>query len=259
MKNLENKKYIKLIVVLSLILVGLGVFLSLSIWLFTADQWKILAQSTWETLLQTIISTVLAYLAGIPVGVLLNITAKNGLKPNKIINFILGLVVNILRSIPCLILVVVCMPWTRAWFLRGTGEWYTILIPLFVTAFGFAARMVEQSLAEVPVGEIEAFKSLGASNWQIITNVLLSESRSSLVSGVAVTGVTLLGYTSFAYNIAAGGLISTIYTYYSRNTGNFMSSWYFWALIIVVVVIVQLLQELGLYISKRIDKRRILK
>ena len=135
MKNLENKKYIKLIVVLSLILVGLGVFLSLSIWLFTADQWKILAQSTWETLLQTIISTVLAYLAGIPVGVLLNITAKNGLKPNKIINFILGLVVNILRSIPCLILVVVCMPWTRAWFLRGTGEWYTILIPLFVTAF----------------------------------------------------------------------------------------------------------------------------
>ncbi len=255
----SNSKIIK-IVLISLICLGLlGGFITLCCINFTQDQWSVLWKSTYETVIQTVISALLAYAAGIPVGVLLNITAKNGLKPNKYINFIVGLIVNILRSIPCLILVVICMPWTRAWFSRGTGEWYTILIPLFVTAFGFAARMVEQSLGEVPSGEIEAFKSLGASDFQIITKVLLPEARSSLISGVAVTGVTLLGYTSFAYNIAAGGLISTIYTYYSRNTGDFMNSWYFWALIIVVVVIVQLIQELGLFISKKLDKRRKLK
>lgn len=255
----SNKDIEKIALISMVCVILLGVFITLCCIFFTKDQWSVLLQSTFETIIQTLISCVLAYAAGIPVGVLLNITAKNGLRPNKPINFILGLVVNILRSVPCLILVVICMPWTRAWFTRGTGAWYTILIPLFVTAFGFAARMVEQSLAEVPSGEIEAFKSLGASDYQIITKVLLPESRSSLISGVAVTGVTLLGYTSFAYNIAAGGLISTIYTYYSRNTGDFMSSWYFWALIIVVVVIVQLIQELGLFISKKLDKRRKLK
>lgn len=255
----STNKIIKIVLISLIILLLIGGFITLCCIYFTNDQWSVLWQSTYETVIQTVISALLAYAAGIPVGVLLNITSKNGLRPNKYINFIVGLIVNILRSVPCLILVVICMPWTRAWFSRGTGAWYTILIPLFVTAFGFAARMVEQSLAEVPSGEIEAFKSLGASDFQIITKVLLPESRSSLISGVAVTGVTLLGYTSFAYNIAAGGLISTIYTYYSRHTGNFMESWYFWALIIVVVVIVQLIQELGLFISKKLDKRRKLK
>jgi D-methionine transport system permease protein len=255
----SSNKIIKIVLISLIILLLIGGFITLCCIYFTKDQWSVLWQSTYETVIQTVISALLAYAAGIPVGVLLNITSKNGLKPNKYINFIVGLIVNILRSVPCLILVVICMPWTRTWFSRGTGAWYTILIPLFVTAFGFAARMVEQSLAEVPSGEIEAFKSLGASDFQIITKVLLPESRSSLISGVAVTGVTLLGYTSFAYNIAAGGLISTIYTYYSRNTGDFMKSWYFWALIIVVVVIVQLIQELGLFISKKLDKRRKLK
>jgi D-methionine transport system permease protein len=257
--TLNNKKIIKISLISLIICLGLFLFIFFSVKYFTPEQWQLLGVATYETLLQTIISTILAYLIGIPVGVILNITSKNGIKPNKYINFILGLIVNILRSVPCLILVVICMPWTRAWFVKGTGYWYTLLIPLFVTAFGFAARMVEQSLAEVPQGEIEAVKSLGATDFQIITKVLLPEAKSSLVSGLCVTAVTLLGYTSFAYNIAAGGLISQIYTYYSRNTGDFMSSWYFWALIIVVVVIVQLIQELGLYISKRIDKRRKLK
>ncbi len=255
----QNKNIIKIIVIVIIAVLFISAFITLSCIYLTSEQWAILGKSTYETLIQTFIATTLSYLVGIPVGVILNITAKNGLRPNKYINFVLGLFVNILRSIPCLILVVICMPWTRAWFSRGTGAWYAILIPLFVTAFGFASRMVEQSLQEVPSGEIEAFKSLGASDFQIITKVLLKEARSSLISGAAVTGVTLLGYTSFAYNIAAGGLISTIYTYYSRNTGDFMSSWYFWALIIVVVVIVQLMQELGLFISKKLDKRRKLK
>ena len=152
---------------------------------------------TLETLLMTILSTLLAYLIGLPVGVILNITSKNGIKPNKYINLVIGTIVNILRSIPCLILVVICMPLTRGVFGRGTGAWYTILIPLFVAAFGFVARMVEQSLSEVPVGELEAVKSLGASSFQLIYKVLLPEARSSLISGIAVSAVSILGYTSF--------------------------------------------------------------
>lgn len=212
-----------------------------------------------ETLLITVLSTTLAYLLGLPVGILLNVTSKTGLKPNRIFNFIVGLIVNILRSIPCLIVIVLCMPWTRAWFGRGTGEWYTMLIPMTVCAFGFVARMVEQSLAEVPAGEIEAVKSLGANKWQLVTKVLLPESKTSLITGVAVVAVSIIGYTAFAYNIGAGGLISGIYTYYTRHTGSYLDSAYFWVLIVLVVVIVQLLQEAGLKIAKKIDKRRIAK
>ena len=217
------------------------------------------AQMTGETLLMTFLSTLFAYLLGLPCGILLNVTSKNGLKPCKWLNFTVGLIVNILRSVPCLIIIVVCIPWSRAWFGRGTGEWYTILIPMTVCAFGFVARMVEQSLAEVPAGEIEAVRSLGATDFQLITKVLLPEARVSLVTGVAVVAVSILGYTSFAYNIGAGGLISGIYTFYTRNTGDYMSSWVFWVLIIIVVLIVQLVQEAGLRIAKKLDKRRLLK
>lgn len=216
-------------------------------------------QMTLETLLMTGIATALAYLFGSPIGVLLNVTSKNGLKPCKWINAVVGLIVNVLRSVPCLIIIVLCMPWSRAWFGTGTGEWYTILIPLTVCAFGFVARMVEQSLAEVPAGEIEAVRSLGATDFQLIAKVLIPEARVSLVTGVAVVAVSVLGYTSFAYNIGAGGLISGIYTYFTRHTGDYMSSWVFWVLTILVVIIVQLIQEAGLFIAKKLDKRRTLK
>lgn len=212
-----------------------------------------------ETLLMTVLSTALAYLFGLPCGILLNVTSKNGLKPCKWLNAIVGLIVNILRSVPCLIIIVLCIPWSRAWFGTGTGEWYTIIIPLTVCAFGFVSRMVEQSLAEVPAGEIEAVRSLGATDFQLITKVLLPESKASLVTGAAVVAVSIIGYTSFAYNIGAGGLISGIYTYYTRHTGDYLKQSVFWILIAVVVVIVQLIQELGLKLAKKIDKRRILK
>lgn len=212
-----------------------------------------------ETVGVTAIATCLAYLLGLPCGVLLNVTGKNGLKPCKWLNALVGFIVNILRSIPCLIIIVICIPLTRVIFGRGTGDWYTILIPLTVCAFGFVSRMVEQSLAEVPAGEIEAFKSLGATDFQIIKKVLLPEARVSLVMGVAVVAVSILGYTSFAYNIGAGGLISGIYTFYTRNTGDYLGSWLFWLLIVIVVLIVQGIQELGLFVAKKIDKRKILK
>lgn len=218
-----------------------------------------IATMTGETLAMTFLSTLFAYILGLPCGVLLNVTSKNGVKPCKWINFIVGLIVNVLRSVPCLIVIVLCIPWTRAWFGKGTGEWFTIIIPMTVCAFGLVSRIVEQSLAEVPAGEIEAVKSLGATDFQLITKVILPEAKVSLITGVAVVAVSVLGYTSFAYNIGAGGLVSGIYTFYSRNTGDYLSSAFFWVLIVIVVVIVQLIQEAGLKIAKLTDKRRTLK
>lgn len=216
-------------------------------------------EMTMETIGVTLIATVCAYLIGLPLGIILNVTKKNGLKPNSFINFILGLFVNILRSIPCLIIIVILMPVTRQLLGRGTGEWYTILLPLIVASFGMTTRMVEQSLSEVPAGEIEAVKSLGATNLQIVWKVMLSEAMPSLISGMAVVAVSILGYTSFAYNISAGGLISGIYSIFYNNTGDYMSKPLFWILIVVTIILVQLIQELGIFISEKIDKRRILK
>lgn len=211
------------------------------------------------TLLMTLVSTLLSYIIGLPIGILLYNTSKNGTRPNKWIYMIVGAIVNILRSIPCLILVVICMPATRAVFQTGTGEWYTILIPLVVSALGFVARMVENSLRETEVGKIEAVKSLGATNSQIIFKVVIPESRSSLIAGLAVVLVSILGYTSFAYNISAGGLIEEIWRFYSKHTSDFYTRWEFYVLVVAVVAIVILFQELGLFIAKKLDKRRLLK
>jgi D-methionine transport system permease protein len=220
----------------------------------SAELWT----ATYETLLMTLISTALAYLVGIPLGICLNITSKNGLHPNRVINLILGVIVNLLRSVPCMLLIIVLLPVTRAIVGRGTGVWYTILIPLFVASFPFVARMVEQSLSEVPSSEIEAVRSMGATNGQIVRKVLLGEAKPSLISGIAVSSISILGYTSFAYDFGAGGLISSAYAFYTAHTGNYLSYPNVWIIILVVVVIVQLLQEVGLYIARKTDKRRVI-
>lgn len=218
---------------------------------------KDISISILETLGMVFISCFVAYLIGLPLGVLLNVTSKKGIKPCKWLNFILSLFVNILRSIPCLIVVVLMMPTVRLVFSTGSGEWYTILIPLVVTSFGFVARMVEQSLSEVDKGKIEAVESLGGTKMQIITKVLIPEARASLIGGLAVTLVSILGYTSFAYNLSAGGLISLIWRFYSTNTSDYLSEPLFWIMIILVIIIVQVIQEVGLIISKKLDKRKI--
>jgi D-methionine transport system permease protein len=221
--------------------------------------WGLVLESTKETILITFISTFLAYLVGLPLGVILNATSSKGVHPNRIINSVLSIIVNVLRSIPCLIIVVLAMPISRAIFDRATGKWYTMIIPLFLTSFAYVARVVEQSLSEVDSGKFEAIRSLGASNSQLIFKVAIPESAPSLIVGLSVTVVSILGYTSFAYNIGAGGLISQIWTFYTRNTGNYASEWMFWIMIIFVVLIVQIVQELGLFISRKIDKRRKLR
>lgn len=221
--------------------------------------WGLVLESTKETILISFISTFLAYLVGLPLGVILNATSSKGVYPNRIFNSVLSIIVNVLRSIPCLIIVVLAMPISRAIFDRATGKWYTMIIPLFLTSFAYVARVVEQSLSEVDSGKFEAIRSLGASNSQLIFKVAIPESAPSLIVGLSVTVVSILGYTSFAYNIGAGGLISQIWTFYTRNTGNYTSEWMFWIMIIFVVLIVQIVQELGLFISRKIDKRRKLR
>lgn len=226
--------------------------------------WEILLKAAKDTLLMTGISTLIAYVIGLPLGILLYITSKNGLGsnkwmnlivgPNKWINFILGTIVNIFRSIPCLLLIIVLIPLTNIVFGKGSwsGNWYSMIVPLVFASFAFIARMVEQSLSEVNSGVIEAAKSLGASNFQIITKVLLTEARPSLISGFAVTVVSIIGYTSFAGYIAGGGLIVEAFNlgYYGTDKLGM------WICILFVVIIVQIIQEGGLLISKKIDKRR---
>lgn len=216
--------------------------------------WENILEATYKTLLMTGISTIIAYIIGLPIGVLLYLTSKKGLKPNLIINTILGTVVNIFRSIPCLLLIIILIPVTNLFFGTGSwsGNWYSMVVPLVFASFAFIARMVEQSLTEVNGGVIEAAKSLGASSWQIISKVLLSEATPSLVSGFAVTVVSIIGYTSFAGYIAGGGLIVEAFNlgYYGTDKVGM------WVCILFVVIIVQLIQEGGLFISKKLDKRR---
>lgn len=219
------------------------------------DYWK----AVLETLGMTFISTFLAYLVGLPLGILLKNTSKNGLCPCRWLNVVLGVIVNFLRSVPCLILTVLLLPVNRAILGRGTGAWYTMIIPLFFSTFAFVARNVEQSLQDVDNGEIEAAKSMGASNFQIIRYVLLTEARSSLLLGFTITLVNVLGYTSFAYNISAGGLISEMWSYYAHHTSDFSTSAVFWILVAIVVVIVEVIQETGLFLAKKLDKRKKLK
>ncbi len=215
-----------------------------------------IVKAIYETLLMSVISLILAYLVGLPLGVLLKVTSRTGLRPNRIVNLILGAIVNFLRSIPCLIITVILLPLTRLLLGKGTGAWYTMVIPLFFSSFAYVARIVEQSLTDVEVGKIEAVKSMGASDFTIVRKVLLPEARSSLLLGVCVTFVNIIGYTSFAYNIGAGGLISQIYSYYMGHSKTFETSPVFWLLIILVVVIVEVIQEVGLYLAKKLDKRR---
>ena len=176
-----------------------------------------------ETLGMTLIGTVLAYVLGFPLGILLNITSKNGIKPNKVLNSILGTFVNVMRSIPCLLLIVILLPFTRMLLGRSTGEWYVMIIPIFVGAFGFVARIVESSLNEVDGGVIEASKSMGASTWQIIKKVLIVESLPSLINGISVATINIIGFTAFAYDFGAGGLISKAYSFYKNNSVDKMS------------------------------------
>lgn len=203
-----------------------------------------------ETLYMVIVSTALAYIIGLPLGIVLNITDKDGIKPNSVINKILGFVVNFLRSVPFIILLVAILPFTRAIVGTTIGSTATI-VPLVIAAAPFVARMVESSLKEVDKGVIEAAESMGSNAFQIIVKVLLPEAKPSLLVGAAIAITTILGYSAMAGFVGGGGLgaIAINYGYYRYQEDIMLIT------VLLLVVIVQIFQELGMKISNHTDKR----
>lgn len=203
-----------------------------------------------NTLVMTFVSSFLAYVIGIPLGILLVIWAKDGISPRPKVQEILGMAINLVRSLPFLILLIAIQSFTRR--LVGTTVGVrAIIVPLTLASAPYVARIVESSLKEVDYGIIEAAKSMGASTWQIIYKVLLPEAKPSLLLNAAIAVTTILGYSAMAGFVGAGGLgaIAINYGYYRTEDG------VMWTAIVFLVVVVQVIQSLGMYLVKRVDKR----
>ena len=217
---------------------------------FISQYGALFAQGTVDTLVMTLASTLFAYVIGVPLGVLLVITAKDGLKPQRALNTVLGWIVNIGRSIPFIILLVAIIPFTRVVVGTSLGVPGAI-VPLTVAAIPFVGRMVEQSLAEVDGGLIEAAQSFGANTWQIVCKVMLRESLPSLVRGASITVITLFGYTAMAGAVGAGGIGDIAIRYgYQRYLGDVMI-----VSIVLCVALVQVFQSIGDLVARVVDKR----
>jgi D-methionine transport system permease protein len=213
---------------------------------------NMLIEGTIDTLYMTLFSTAFGYILGLPLGVILVVTDKDGIKPNAFIYKILDFVINILRSIPFLILLILVIPLTRMIVGKSYGSSATI-VPLVIAAAPFVARMVESSLKEVDKGVIEAAQSMGAGTFTIIFKVLITEARTSLLVGVTIALGTILGYSAMAGTVGGGGLgdIAIRYGYYRYQTDIMIIT------IIILVILVQIMQGIGMMISKKIDRRRV--
>ena len=202
------------------------------------------------TLYMTLATTFMGYVLGLPMGIALVITAPKGLRPNKIIYKVLDVVVNVVRSFPFLILLIVIQPLTRIIVGKSYGPTATI-VPLTLSAAPFIARMVESSLLEVDHGVIEAAQSMGANLWTIIWKVMIGEAKTSLIVNVTIALGTILGYSAMAGIVGGGGLgdIAIRYGYY-RYDSSIM-----WVTVVLLIVLVQLMQYIGMTIPKKLDKR----
>ena len=213
-----------------------------------------LIQMIWDSFLETIIMVAISggigALAGIPLGILLFVTDRKSFLPMPGFNAVLGTVINALRSVPFIILLVAIIPFTRVVVGTSLGVPGAI-VPLTVAAIPFVGRMVEQSLAEVDGGLIEAAQSFGANTWQIVCKVMLRESLPSLVRGASITVITLFGYTAMAGAVGAGGIGDIAIRYgYQRYLGDVMI-----VSIVLCVVLVQVFQSIGDLVARVVDKR----
>lgn len=218
--------------------------------LFDEGMLKILIQETGATLYMTAGATLFAYLLGLPMGIALVVTAAGGLRPQPVCYKILDAVVNLLRSVPFLILLILVMPLTKLIVGKTYGPSATI-VPLVIAAAPFIARLVESSLAEVDKGVVEAALSMGADVKTIIWKVLLPEAKTSLLVGATIALGTILGYSAMAGIVGGGGLgdLAIKYGYY-RYEEDIM-----WVTVILLVILVQLLQMAGTRLSKKTDRR----
>ena len=218
----------------------------------------LLQLGVWETIYMTLLSTGFAYLFGLPMGVILWVTDKNGLPQVgkgkqmacRIINCVLGFVVNFFRSIPCIILMVAMMPVARLILGKSLGNG-SVIVTLIIAAAPYIARMVESSVKEVPSGVIEAAQSMGCTNWQIVWHVLLPEAKPSLSHGAVIAPVTVLGYTAMAATLGGTGLgqVAIIYGHQRSNAD------VIWVCVVLIWIVVQVIQFIGELVARKTDKR----
>ena len=210
-----------------------------------------LLNAIWATVYMTVVSTFMGYLFGLPLGVILTVTDKDGLKPNAVIYKILDIICNILRSIPFLILLILLIPFTKMLVGKRYGT-TAVIVPLTIAAIPFIARMVESSLKEVDAGVIEAAQSMGASNFQIVWKVLLVEGRTSLLVNATIAMGTILGYSAMAGAVGGSGLGAIAIQYgYNRYQYDIM-----FVTVALLVILFQIFTNLGMYISRKLDRRR---
>lgn len=211
---------------------------------------QLMITGTIETFQMVIFSSVIAYILGLPLGLFLVVTSKDGVRPMPKLNAVIGACVNILRSVPFLILAIMIAPMSRAIVGKAYGT-NAMIVALTISAFPYIARLVEQSIQEVDRGVIEAAQSMGANNFQILYKVLLPEAKPSLIIGAAIAVTTILGYSAMGGFIGAGGLGAHAINYgYYRRVRDVM-----WIAVILIMVILQILQEFGLWLARRTDKR----
>lgn len=218
--------------------------------MFDSSMLGLLGTGILETLYMTLFSTLLAYIIGLPLGIVLVVTGSDGIRPVPVVNQVLGFVINILRSVPFLILLVALIPFTRLVVGTTIGSTATV-VPLVIAAAPFIARLVESSLKEVDRGVIEAAQSMGASPMTIICRVLIPEAKPALIVNGAIAVTTILGYSAMAGFVGGGGLgaIATNYGYYRYQTGVMLIT------VVLLVIIVQVFQEAGMKIARSSDKR----
>ena len=217
---------------------------------FDATTINMLVKGIWETIYMVFLSSALSYVIGIPLGIALVVTDKEGISPVPLFNKVLGLIINLLRSVPFIILLIMVLPITKFIVGKTIGSNATV-VPLIIAAAPYIGRMVESSLKEVDAGVIEAAKSMGASTWQIIVKVLLPEAKPSLLVGAAISVTTILGYSAMAGFTGGGGLedIAIRYGYHRYQTDMMMVT------VVLLVIIVQLIQEVAMRMSRKSDKR----
>lgn len=221
---------------------------------FQSTMFTLVVQATWQTLVMVFLSTIFSMILGLPIGILLHVTSseeQGGIIPHPVFCNVLSRIVNILRSFPFIILMIVLMPLSRLIIGTSIGTMATV-IPLSIAAAPFVARIIESALKEVDPGVVQAARAMGSTNWQIILKVLIPEALPSLVSGVTLTIINLIGYSAMAGAIGGGGLGDLAIRYgYQRFSPSYMVS-----AVIVIIVMVEVIQFIGDRISAHLIAKR---
>lgn len=205
----------------------------------------------WQTLYMTLVSTVIGYVIGLPMGIALTVSDKDGIAPNKVLYKILDVISNLVRSVPFIILLVLLIPFTRVVVGKSYGS-TAMIVPLVVAAAPYIARMVESSLKEVDPGVIEAARSMGATNFQIITKVMLVEARTSLIVNGTIALGTILGYSAMAGTVGGDGLGAIAIRYgYTRWQTDIMI-----VTVVLLIILFQIFQTAGMKVADKSDKRK---